>query len=193
MHNQINNRFNLLPSRWPFNDKSPLGFWCVSFFLGVENFFVLITGYSALCFLLGSCWLFVSIGEDIIKHLSVLNRRKNLQLKQHLCDIVKMYSDVKELSIGILMMSPETSIDQQQITITFYHFIVDSSMNLMTSMNLSFLAPFCGRCSVSVAFCSFLSTHWLSVKIILLNLLKIFFNFFNVSSLLRTMWIQVYK
>lgn len=95
--------------RWPFNEKTPLGFLYQSIIFGIGSFSVLIIALSGLSLLLGSCWLFISFAEDIQNDLSALNiRRRSKQnsmlAKQHLRDIVKAFSDVKELSIDILLL-----------------------------------------------------------------------------------------
>lgn len=70
--------------RWPFNEKTPLGY----LYQSVMNF------------LLGSCWLIVSTVDDINCDLNELaNEANSTKVKQQLSDIVKVYSDVKELSI----------------------------------------------------------------------------------------------
>ena len=65
---------------------------------------------TLLSYLQGSCWLFISFGEDIANDLCLLNierksKRDSTQVnqKQHFCDIVKTFSDVQELSVVNLM------------------------------------------------------------------------------------------
>lgn len=96
-------------SRWPFNEKTPLGFLVSTFFQFAENFSIFNIILSVLSFLLGSCWLFISIGEDIKNNLSGLkirqkSERNSMQVKQQLCDIVETFSDAKELSIDIIFI-----------------------------------------------------------------------------------------
>lgn len=87
-------------SRWPFNEKTPLGFLCQSFFGGIEWFTLMIIVLSGLSFLYGSCWLFVAFVDDIKCDLNECASESNSsKVKQHLCDIVKAFSDVKGLSI----------------------------------------------------------------------------------------------
>ena len=128
--------------RWPFNDKTPIGFLFASFFGDAGSFSIIIVYLSAISLLLGSCWLFISFAEDIENDLNVLNIRRrssrsSTQMKQHLCDIVKVYSDVQELSIEILISK------YSQFNCKF---ISELSVNLMQFMSSLFLPSFYGLC-----------------------------------------------
>lgn len=90
--------------RWPFDEKTPFGCLCQSFFQSAEGFFSLIIVLTLISFLFGSCRLFISFADDIKHNLNALNnvrraKRKPAQVKQQFCEIVEMFSEVKELSI----------------------------------------------------------------------------------------------
>lgn len=92
--------FDFRSSRWPFDAKTPLGFLVQSFFGFMECFSLLLIILTALSFLIGSCWLFISFAEDITNDLSVLSIVSSpMDVNQPLCEIIKAFSDVHELSI----------------------------------------------------------------------------------------------
>lgn len=63
---------------------------------------MMIIMLSGMDFLLGSCWLFVSTVDDMKYDLNeCANEPNSTKVKQQLCDIVRVYSDVKELSIRV--------------------------------------------------------------------------------------------
>lgn len=58
---------------------------------------------TLLCFLVGSCWIFIEITEDITKDLKHLKRNKetdrnNRKIKMRFFKIVQLFSDAKQLS-----------------------------------------------------------------------------------------------
>lgn len=69
-----------------------------------SGFCVIFCAVPAICFLIGSCWLFISFAKDATNDLSLLinvekPRRNYAELGKRFCDIVRAYSDVKELSM----------------------------------------------------------------------------------------------
>lgn len=66
-------------------------------------FYTTLLGNSCLTFFVGSIWIFKSFIEDITKDPSFLNiggisnRSQNIS-KKRFCNIIKRYSDVKQLS-----------------------------------------------------------------------------------------------
>lgn len=57
-----------------------------------------------ICFLLGCCWLFICFAKEVTNDLSLLNingrrKRNRFEVKQRFCNIVRVYTDVKELSV----------------------------------------------------------------------------------------------
>lgn len=99
---KMNKVFRSYTSRWPFNEKTPIGFLFQSIFQFAESFFWIIVTLTALSFLLGSCWLFMSFSEDIKNDLSVFNikrsKQTSAQVKRKFRKIVKVFSSVHELS-----------------------------------------------------------------------------------------------
>lgn len=87
--------------RWPFNWKTPLGYF-IAWFLQVVG--VSVSHFTATVlfnFFLGSCWLFFAMAEDITKDLVAFNndvkRNDNPEERIKLfCDIVQLYSDAKK-------------------------------------------------------------------------------------------------
>lgn len=58
----------------------------------------------ALNFLLGSCWLFCAFAEDLTNEWNVLSTESSSRkVKEQICEIFKAFSDIHELSIGILI------------------------------------------------------------------------------------------
>lgn len=91
--------------RLPFNWKTPIGYF-FAFLLGSGSVFAL--AYSVLptmCFAVGSYWLATAFIKDIKNdfHLrcdkvSTKHGKKMKEWKQHLCDVIKDISNVKQLS-----------------------------------------------------------------------------------------------
>lgn len=93
-----------LSSRLPTVWKTAVGYtmFMLDIFFGdiVSVLFVL----PLISFVLGSCWLFKSFIEDILKDLRHMNVGKKSHTKSqnesiviHFCNIVKLYTNVKEL------------------------------------------------------------------------------------------------
>lgn len=131
---------------WPFNEKTPLGYFCQSSFQFVESYSWLITNLTGLSLLFGSCFLFTSFAEDITNDLNMLNiarksKRNSKKVKQNLCGIVKAFSEVKELSWF------ETEIRHAfSLTLIFnrkFYFRLIDEFNAF--VNLSLFSPFYGH------------------------------------------------
>lgn len=89
-----------LSSRLPTVWKTAVGYtmFMLDIFFGdiVSVLFVL----PLISFVLGSCWLFKSFIEDILKdlrHMNVGKKSQNESIVIHFCNIVKLYTNVKEL------------------------------------------------------------------------------------------------
>lgn len=88
------------------NSKTPLGYFCVLLLESSETFSIVSIALSAICFLVGSCWLFISFAKDMQYNLNLLNiggesNENRLKQKERLCNIVNFFSDVKKLSTAI--------------------------------------------------------------------------------------------
>lgn len=85
--------------RWPFNWKTPSGY--VFAFLDESTVQVIgvLMFLPIIIFLIGSCWLIIVCIKDIGNDLTSLEFDKNIaELKKPFCNIVKHYSEAKELS-----------------------------------------------------------------------------------------------
>lgn len=79
---------------------------------------------SELSFLLGSCRLFTSFAMDLTTNLNVLSigrkfTRNSSQVKQQLCETIKLFSDVHELSVEIPPSRPDIFYDQFKAELSF--------------------------------------------------------------------------
>lgn len=89
--------------RLPFNWKTPLGYLIAQLAQTLAAYFTLVCLASVLCFLVGSCWLFITFIEDITQNLFVWNNDKTAnrnhedRLKCY-CNIIQSYVDVNQLS-----------------------------------------------------------------------------------------------
>lgn len=73
------------------------------FFQTQWYFCLIFSAVSALGFYIGSCWLFISFVKDIKNDLDLLNvagksKRSRMKVTERFCDVVQVYSNVKELS-----------------------------------------------------------------------------------------------
>lgn len=89
--------------RLPMNSKTPLGYLCVLLLEASESFSIVSVALSAICFLVGSCWMFISFANDMTNNLHLLNiggksEENHVKMKERLCNVVNFFSDVKELS-----------------------------------------------------------------------------------------------
>lgn len=89
--------------RVPFNWKTPLGYLLVLAFYGYGMLCVVTLALPTMCLLMGTCWLFVAFAKDLTNDLHFLNinlpsNSNSLQLRGHLCKLIQLYSDIKELS-----------------------------------------------------------------------------------------------
>lgn len=89
--------------RWPFDEKTPLGYLCQTFFQCTGGFCLFSVAFLGNSFLLGSCRLFISFAMDLTSDFDGLNierksQRNSMKAKQNLRNIVKVSSNVHELS-----------------------------------------------------------------------------------------------
>lgn len=91
--------------RLPFNWKTPIGYSFAFLLASGSAFAVAYTILPTACFAIGSYWLAIVVVKDIINdfHLrcdkiSTENGKKTRELKEHLCDVIKDITDVKQLS-----------------------------------------------------------------------------------------------
>lgn len=88
--------------RLPFNWHTPFGYAIALFAQFTAAFAVLYATSTILCFLVGSCWLFIVIIRDITSDLLESNRiemykSSNQDLKMRFRSIVEFYLDGKQM------------------------------------------------------------------------------------------------
>lgn len=90
----------------PFNWKTPYGYFIAYVIVSCAAYCTFYCAYWVLCFLIGSCWLFVTIAEDITNDLKQLNinedkvsheSRQKLQ-RRIIINIVRLHVDATQLS-----------------------------------------------------------------------------------------------
>lgn len=91
------------PVMLPFDWQTPCGYLIALGTQFASAFGVLFSATTVLGFLVGSCWIFVKIVDDIttdLKHLNenVSSDRTMRIMKMRLHDIIEIYSDAKQLS-----------------------------------------------------------------------------------------------
>lgn len=95
--------FSLRSDRFPFNWKTPFRFF-IALLVQSASLFAILFGITPLmCFLIGTCYLIVTIVEDITNELAPLNadevlNRHERELTEHLSKIVQLHADAKQLS-----------------------------------------------------------------------------------------------
>ena len=90
-------------NRLPFDWKTPFGYVIATIFITIATFAVLYALTLTLSFYASSCFLFNSFAKDITNNLSVLivveqSHRSHRHLKEYLCKIIQLNSNVKQLS-----------------------------------------------------------------------------------------------
>lgn len=89
--------------RLPFNHKTLFGYMCCYVFQAVGNACICFSTVPTNVFIIGTCLLINSFVDDIKNDLPKLKVRKSSngkarKMKEHFGYIVKMYSDIKQLS-----------------------------------------------------------------------------------------------
>lgn len=143
--------FLLLLQRLPFNAKTPIGYIFFLIFNSSVAFCVLFSIMPAICFLTGSCWLFILFAKDITNDLKLLEingklKRNRAEGKRRFCRIVRVYSDVKELSV---MQNSNYNIEKAlDVTKLVYSivFCTGFSTNSMWFMSSKFSSFSYGHC-----------------------------------------------
>lgn len=94
-------RFTFNGFRFPYNWKTPIGYFISLIIQYASLFSTLAHTLPAGCFLLGSCLVFFSLAEDAknkLTRLRVEAGTPDQEVLGHFCSIVRFYSNVKELS-----------------------------------------------------------------------------------------------
>lgn len=91
------------PQRVPFNWKTPAGYLVA--FLGetLSSACTIYTTTPIICFIVGACCMLAAFVKDIASELTAFNADKLADAKQpdvkkHFCKIIRMFTDVKQLS-----------------------------------------------------------------------------------------------
>lgn len=96
-------------SRLPFNWKTPFGY-LIAFSLEIASAYtMLFIALTALCLVVGSCWIFIGIVDDITNDLDRLNCNDETDhseqcMKIRFFSTVQLYSDAKQLSSGVIKL-----------------------------------------------------------------------------------------
>lgn len=88
--------------RMPFDWKTPVGY-AITMATQFGTWIFLLSSCSCiLSFLVGVCWLFIALAEDIRKDIQNLNeeRSNNAVLKTKLNDIIEFHCTAKQLSVS---------------------------------------------------------------------------------------------
>lgn len=92
-------------NRLPFDWHTPSGYLIAFLAQTIESFFTVYSACPILCIVVGSCWLFIAFVRELTSELPTLNaaikssdERRHLHVKKQLCEIIELYSDVKQLS-----------------------------------------------------------------------------------------------
>lgn len=93
-------------TRLPFNWRTPLGYAIALSVQGLAAYFTLVSISTVVCFLVGSCWLFISFIKEVSEDLCVLYddksaKRNHADLSKYYSNIIQTYADVKQLSTKI--------------------------------------------------------------------------------------------
>lgn len=94
----------MLHFRLPFSQKSPFGYSVYAIVSGFNSFCLNFCAVPGLCYLIGSCWLFICFTKDAADDLLLLNingklKRNRAEAKRRFLNIVRLYTDLKELSL----------------------------------------------------------------------------------------------
>lgn len=105
-------------SRLPFDWHTPLGYCSALFVQFTADFAVLYSASTVMCFLVGSCSLFITIIRDITGDLTVLDCNESANNSKHSIQmqfrsVIEFYLDVKQ------MMNTFNDIYEPVITLGF--------------------------------------------------------------------------
>lgn len=91
----------------PFNIRTPLGYLVYSVLTYTDQICIVFNVEPAVWFLVGCSWLFICFGNDAKNDLLLLNvrgkKRNHVEVKRRVCNILRTYSDAKELSINYML------------------------------------------------------------------------------------------
>lgn len=99
--------FNVLFLRLPFSHETPIGFLAAMVGQIAGEFCLMLIAPSFMIFFIGSSWSLISFLDDIVNELShmevdeMTNRAKQ-EIRKNFCNIVQMYSYVKQLCFAVL-------------------------------------------------------------------------------------------
>lgn len=102
--NYWNMHKNTFLFRLPLSQKSPFGYSIYAIFSGMQSFCINYCVVPGMCFLIGSSSLFICFTKDAANDLLLLNingklKRNRAEAKRRFLNIVRLYTDMKELSV----------------------------------------------------------------------------------------------
>lgn len=87
-------------TRLPFDWKTPFGYFQATLAEAIDIFCVVFNMTPVLGFMLGACLLSIAFIEDIASKFNDLppNEPETMAVKKRFCNVIQLYSSVKELS-----------------------------------------------------------------------------------------------
>ena len=88
--------------RLPFDWKTPFGYLLAISAQAAGYFCICSNAPPVIGYMIGSCWLFISFIEDITTEFLLLNsseassNQNDKEFKENFCNIIQLYSDVKQ-------------------------------------------------------------------------------------------------
>lgn len=109
--------FGFYHSRLPFDWKTPLGYLVAYFIVSVAAFCTFNCAYLFCCFLIGSCWLSVTMVTDITSDLDALNVSQithdtRQKLTRCIINIVQFHSDAKQLRSNSVQLNEKSEFSR---------------------------------------------------------------------------------
>lgn len=129
----------------PFNWRTPQGYLLFTVFNSITSICTVFSTVPTTCHYVGSCWLFISMAEDIDGDFRSLNDSIKMncsgrELRQRLCNFIRVYTEVKQLSTTCKMPAFQICQSMRFLKLSFFTFqtIADLLANSTNSMNSKF-------------------------------------------------------
>lgn len=99
--------------RLPFNYKNMIGYSVAMVGQAFGEYCLMLCASTFIVFFVGACWSFISFIDDIAIELSCVkadgrSSSNQLEIRNHFCKIVQLFSDVKQLSWKAFLNSNES-------------------------------------------------------------------------------------
>lgn len=98
----------IFSSRLPYDWKTQLNYVFTMLAMALVCVPMLLNLLATICFVIGSCWLYISFMNDIINDLKCFNmgamssKRRQAKTKERFSEIIRNCSDVKELRLDFV-------------------------------------------------------------------------------------------